>query len=68
MFLALGPGKYDDVVTDVREKLEAIGCILLVFEGKQGTGFSVQAPLELQLKLPQMLRSMADMIEGDLKG
>jgi hypothetical protein len=36
---------------------------VLIFEGKDGDGFSVQAPLDIQLTLPQRLRVMADEIE-----
>jgi len=65
--LTLGAGKYDAITTKVREQTGAFGCILLVVEGDQGSGFSVQAPLSIQMQLPEVLRAMADSIEKDLK-
>jgi hypothetical protein len=61
--MALGPGKYDEETTLLREKTEAKGVVLLIFNGKKGSGFSCQAPLELQLRLPAILREMAEEIE-----
>ena len=58
-----GPGKYDDLCTKVREEVGADGVILLVVNGKEGSGFSCQANLPLTLALPKMLRSIADEIE-----
>jgi hypothetical protein len=40
---------------------------LIVFGGEHGDGFSMQATLEHTLKLPQMLREIADKIELDLR-
>ena len=65
--MAIGPGKYDDVLTAAREQCEAIGAILIVLDGKLGSGFAVQAPPNYQFRLPRVLRTMADMIEADLK-
>jgi len=62
----IGPGKYDDLCTTVREQTKARGVVLLVFAGENGSGFSCQADLELTLKMPQMLRDMADQIEKDI--
>ena len=61
--MALGPGKYDDLATWVREQAEARGVIVLVLDGKLGSGFSVQATLDVTVRLPALLRHMADDIE-----
>ena len=61
--MALGPGVYDEETTLLREKTEAKGVVLLIFNGKKGSGFSCQAPFELQLRLPAILREMAEKIE-----
>jgi hypothetical protein len=61
--MALGPGKYDALCTEVREKAHAVGAVVLVFDGQHGSGFSAQLPLELTLRMPTMLRDMADEIE-----
>jgi hypothetical protein len=60
-----GPGKYDDLVTDVRKRTNAAGVALIVFGGDKGNGFSVQADATLTPTLPAVLRAMADAIEED---
>lgn len=64
--MAVGPGKYDDLATYVREKAEAKGVVLIVIGGPEGPGFSVQGDLATMVMLPSMLRAMADQIEADL--
>lgn len=66
--MAVGEGKYDAIVTEVREKTQASGVVLIVFSGNQGGGFSVQAPGALLARLPGVLRHMADEIESDIGG
>ena len=61
--MPFGPGKYDDLATYVRDKAEAVGVAIIIVGGNKGEGFAVQAPLDLVLKLPEMLRNMADEIE-----
>jgi hypothetical protein len=63
--MALGPGKYDEACTRVREETGAKGIILIVFGGQHGNGFSCQAPYDIQIRLPAILRDVADKIEGD---
>ena len=65
--MALGPGKYDDLATLVRERATAQGVIVMVFGGKHGGGFSVQADAATTLALPMLLRRVADDIERDLR-
>lgn len=67
----LGPGKYDDILTEVRELVgvgdEAGGAvILIVIGGKRGNGFCVQADLEHTLMLPDMLEHVAREMRGDI--
>jgi hypothetical protein len=64
--MALGPGKYDDLCTEVREKINAKGTILIIIEGDRGFGFSVQAEPWIVLKLPETLRRVAQTIADDL--
>ena len=61
----LGPGKYDELCTYVREQTKAAGVVVIVLGGEDGHGFSVQAPLEVAATLPRLLRIMADSIERD---
>jgi len=61
--MSLGPGRYDASCTKVREETRAEGVFLAVFDGEKGTGFSVQAPIDLVEKLPNILRNTARQIE-----
>lgn len=62
----LGPGKYDDICTKVREEAQAEGALIVVFSGKYGHGFSAQLALEQTLAIPALLRFLADQIEKEL--
>jgi hypothetical protein len=66
--MAIGPGKYDDIATYVREQAWAQGVVLIVLGGRFGSGFSVQSasPIAL-LQLPQMLRDLAAKIDADMR-
>lgn len=56
--MPLGPGKYDDLCTDVRERAKARGAIVIVVEGDKGGGFSVQADLATTIRLPEILENV----------
>lgn len=58
-----GPGKYDEILTEAREKAEAFGAILIVLGGNKGNGFSVQARKDITGDLPVILREIANEIE-----
>jgi hypothetical protein len=62
-----GPGKYDDLCTYVRTESKARGAIVIVFDGDKGQGFSAQLDIEDTLKMPSVLRAMADDIEASFK-
>ena len=69
--MALGPGKYDDLVSEIMERTKADGIILAVFGGEGGDGFEAQLPFPLTERIPDILRAMADEIEktgGSLAG
>jgi hypothetical protein len=61
--MALGPGKYDDVCTEVRKKTQAEGVIVIVLNGTKGSGFSAQLPLLTQFEIARLLRRTADQID-----
>jgi hypothetical protein len=63
----MGPGKYDDVCTCARIAAQAEGCVLIVFGGHSGSGFSCQAPAWTLSALPEVLRQVADNIEASVK-
>jgi hypothetical protein len=60
--MALGPGKYDDLCTELRAKTKAAGTIVIVIGGERGSGFSCQADWQTTLRLPEILESMAAQI------
>ena len=61
--MPIGAGKYDDVCSEVREKTKARGAAVIIIDGTLGSGFSLQAPPEVALALPRILRDMANQIE-----
>lgn len=64
--MTIGPGKYDDLCTMVREKTGAAGAIVIVIGGERGSGFSCQGALELTTMLPDLLETMAHQMRRDL--
>ncbi len=62
-----GPGKYDHCCTLARHAAKAKGAIVIIMEGENGSGFSVQIPPENAHQIPQVLRVVADGIEEDLE-
>ena len=65
--MALGPGKYDEITTEVRNTTEAHGVILIVVGGNLGSGFSVQTmDRRFAEMIPALLRNMAEQIENDV--
>jgi len=61
------PGKYDMQCTAVRGATGARGVILMVIDGDQGSGFSVQVAPALLATLPDVLEMVAKQIRKDLK-
>lgn len=65
--MAMGPGVYDDLCTQVRELAHATGVAVIVFQGDKGSGFSLQGPPAMLMELPALLRQMAKDIDRDMK-
>lgn len=65
--MATGPGKYDNLCTYVREQAKADGSIIVVINGEHGGGFSVQADMATQRRLPDILEGIARQIRADLE-
>jgi len=59
----IGESKYDKECTQVRESTKARAACVIVIEGEKGNGFAVQAPVDVTVQLPQLLRQVADQIE-----
>ena len=66
--MPVGPGKYDDITTHVREETNAQAVAVIVVNGNKGSGFSIQLEDGLALNLPRLLRIMADEIENSASG
>lgn len=63
-----GPGKYDPEAEHVFKETGARLAAVLVLGGKNGSGFSVSSgDIKLVAFLPDMLRTMADSIDDDLR-
>jgi hypothetical protein len=60
-----GPGKYDDACTQAREHTKATAVLLIVFEGKDGSGFSYQGDLLHLAAVPDILENVAAEIRRD---
>lgn len=55
-------GKYDQLCTLVREAADAESAIVIVVNGKLGSGFSVQATEDVLARLPDTLEHVAKAI------
>ena len=65
--MSLGPGRYDDLCTLVRERAGAAGAIVVVIGGTNGSGFSCQMDLATTAQLPNILETIARQIREDAK-
>lgn len=61
--MPIGAGRYDAECTEMRERLGAVGVILIVVGGNRGNGFAAQLPAEIVLATPAILRRIAKEIE-----
>jgi hypothetical protein len=62
--MALGPGEYDALCTEAREKLPHGSGVILVVLGYEGkSGFSAQLSGPMIAVMPKILRDIADEIE-----
>jgi len=63
----IGPGRYNEECTELRERLQASGIILAVVGGSKGNGFSLQFVAGPETAaMPAILRRIAEQIEKDL--
>jgi hypothetical protein len=56
---------YDAECEELRERLGADGCILVVIGGSKGTGAAFGVPDEFREKLPELFRGLARILEGE---
>lgn len=62
---ARGPGKYDAECVKALVDTGGHSVVLIVLDGVHGSGFSVASKDPLtERKLPELLRQLADVIEG----
>ncbi len=64
--MAIGPGKYDDFATLVREATGASAVILIVIDGMLGAGMTVQATEDCVADLPKVLERAATIVRADI--
>ena len=59
--MPIGPGKYDDLCTLLRERAgigeQGGGVLVIVLGGNRGNGFSCQADLATTMALPELLEA-----------
>lgn len=61
-------GRYDEECTKLIKEFEARGVLLIVLDGKRGTGFSMSTgDINLATAVPRILRQVADDIERQNK-
>lgn len=63
----MGPGKYDEQLAKALAEIGAQSGILIVMDGSEGPSFCAKLPYHIGLKLPEILRFMADDIEQEIK-
>jgi hypothetical protein len=67
----IGPGKYDDLCTYVREQsgvTDKGGTIVIVIGGNKGSGFSVQADYQTTFHLADILEDIVKQLRADVAG
>lgn len=64
--MSRGAGKYDALASKVRADAGAAGVVVIVLNGRDGSGFSVQANELLTRLLPDLLEDVARQIRADL--
>lgn len=60
------PGKYEHFASIVRFLTDADGVVLVVINGREGHGVSVQVARKLLPLIPRALRALADEVEQDI--
>ena len=66
--MPIGPGKYDELATTVREQAHASGVLVIIFDGTEGSGFSAQLPPgDAVFAVPAILRAVADSIDESIR-
>jgi hypothetical protein len=63
----IGPGKYDDICTEIRERLGAQGVVLVVLNGTRGHGVSQQVMAKPETVKP-LMAALAGMLNEVASG
>lgn len=64
--MPIGAGNYDKECMDALKATSARSCLLIVTGGKHGPGFSFIGDIRDTLRVPELLRKTADLIEADM--
>jgi hypothetical protein len=62
-----GPGRYDAECVEIRERVNALGTVLIVIAGDRGHGVSLQCAEDFVHELPDVLENIANDIREGLK-
>lgn len=65
--MAEGPGKYDEIVTRVREELDAKGIMLIVADGPEGSGCSVQGTFGAHFEFANLLDQISKATRAQMR-
>ncbi len=65
--MAVAPGKYNDLCTEIRERFKADGVLVLVINGSRGTGQSMQMTPAHMLAFLSALEGIKDAMAEDLR-
>jgi len=61
-----GGGMYEELCTEVRELTHALGAIVIVIKGDQGSGFAAQVPSHLRPAMADVLMQVAAKLKPTL--
>jgi len=62
----VGPGKYDDLCTYVREQTKAQVVLVIILGGEKGDGFSCQGDSYAMGLVPDLLDTVARGVRSDM--
>lgn len=62
--MANGPGKYNELTTMVRKVVQADGVVLIIVNGMEGSGFSVQMREDIG---PETLATWLETMAGEIR-
>lgn len=65
--IMLGPGKYADLCSEIKDRVCAEVVVLIILSGDKGDSVSMDPPLEYSINTPKVLRELAAKLEIELE-